>query len=152
MIGKLFCSIARGLGGCECDSIDILPTGTHITSTAEKAMLLDKWFPGVQQFLTYQYVLPSYDDIALFLAQDQTNKYDYVFPDYLCSHYAMRLAGQFSIPGWSNLTFGLCWTDKHALNCVITQDKEFYFVEPQTDTLQDKLEPWQGSTLRFIMI
>ena len=153
MIGQILCTLAKAFGGCTPDKeIELLPTGNkEITLQAKQAFLTAK-FPGAQLFLTYQHILPTYDDIAYFLAQDQTNKYPYTFPDYICSSYALRLAGQFSIPKWSELTFGLIWSNLHALNCVITDDLQFFFVEPQTDELQTELKDWQGTSIRFIMI
>jgi hypothetical protein len=152
MCSDIFCSMAKALGECQDKKEEILPSGKKEISFQEKEAFLKARFPGVQLLLTYQHILPTYDDIAYFLARDQTNKYAYVMPDYICSSYAIRLAGQFSIPKWSELTFGLVWTDKHALNCVITEDMQFYFAEPQTDELQTELKEWQGSQIRFIMI
>lgn len=103
-------------------------------------------------FGTYKHLLAAYDDIAVFLAQDQTNKYEYKMPDYVCSDYSFRLMGEFSVPGWSEVTFGIVWTNLHALCCVLTEDRKFYFVEPQTDELKEELSTWQGDTIRFIMI
>lgn len=153
MIGRFLCSIGKALGGCTSDKeIELVPSGNKEISLQAKQAFLNAKFPGVQLFLTYQHILPTYNDIAYFLAQDQTNKYPYTFPDYICSSYALRLAGQFSIPKWSELTFGLVWTNLHALNCVITDDLQFFFVEPQSDELQTELKEWQGTTIRFLMI
>ena len=152
ILASLFCTLGKALGECGEEGEILKPTSTREISLAEKQSFLMVKFPGVPLFLTYQHLMASYDDIACFLAQDQTNKFGYIFPDFICSTYAMRLAGQFNVPDWSAITFGLVWTDKHALNCVLTEDMKFYFVEPQLDELQDKLEDWQGTTLRFIMI
>ena len=153
MIAQILCAIAQLFGGCIRDKeIELVPSGNKEISLQAKQAFLNARFPDVQLFLTYQHILPTYDDIAYFLAQDQTNKYPYTFPNYICSSYALRLAGQFSIPKWSELTFGLVWTEKHALNCVITDDLQFFFVEPQSDELQTELKDWQGTTIRFIMI
>lgn len=97
------------------------------------------------------YLLPTSNDIALFLAQDQTNKYPYIVEKFDCDDFAYRLMGQFSIPEWSALCFGIVWTTTHALNCVIDEDKNFWFVEPQTDELMSELKSWMGE-VRFLMI
>ena len=128
------------------------PVSSKEISTTDKQTLLSNIFPAIPQFITYSHILAHYDDIALFLAQDQTNKIPYVFPDYVCSHFAFRLMGEFSIPLWSEITFGIVWTNKHALNCILTDDLEFYFVEPQTDEIYKILPPEYGTSIRFIMI
>jgi len=129
-----------------------LPTSTKEITYNDKYAFLRAEFPDALLFTTYKHLLASYNDIAVFLAQDATNKCPYVFPDYICSDFSFRLMGQFSVPGWSEVTFGIVWTDLHALNCVLTEDMDFYFVEPQSDELQDALLEWQGKSVRFIMI
>jgi len=58
--------------------------------------------------------------------------------------------GQFSVPGWSDLAFGIVWTDIHALNIMVGTDKQIYFLEPQLDKILLELEPWMGTSIRFI--
>jgi len=97
------------------------------------------------------YLLCNKADIKAFLAQDETNKMGYVPEARDCDDFSYRLMGQLSVPGWSDLAFGILWTDRHAMNCFITEDKVFYFVEPQTDTLQHGgLLPQQGDHVRLI--
>jgi len=96
--------------------------------------------------------LCHYDDIALFLAQDQTNRYSFVSEAFDCDDFAYRLMGQFSIPKWASLCKGIVWTDKHALNCIVDEDKKFWFVEPQNDEIIDKLKSWMGSRIRFVIM
>ena len=50
------------------------------------------------------------------------------------------------------LAFGILWTNLHAMNCFVAEDRKLYLLEPQTDTIQTKLEPWQGASVRFIMM
>lgn len=69
-----------------------------------------------------------------------------------CDDFSYRLMGEFSVPGWSDLAFGIVWTNLHALNCFIDESGNFWFVEPQTDTLQSALLPWQGSKIRLIVM
>ncbi len=128
----------------------IEPTSVSEITVAEKEALLSAKFPGVPVFSTYKHLLASYNDIALFLAQDQTNKIQFEFPDFVCSDFSFRLMGQFSIPKWSEVTFGIVWTFSHALCCIITEDKKFYYVEPQTDEILEELGT--GIFIRFIMI
>ena len=156
LIRQIACGICKALGGYREEGKEIVesffPTSKKEIAYEEKMSFLIGKFPNVPIFGTYKHLLASYDDIAVFMAQDQTNEFPYNFPDFICSDFSFRLMGQFSIPGWSEVTFGVVWTDVHALNCILTEDMEFYFVEPQADKLQEELESWQGSSIRFIMI
>jgi|TARA_Y100000310_G_scaffold23392_1_gene22375 hypothetical protein len=111
--------------------IELAELHTLLTSTAPDAniILADNW----------KY-LCSYEDVALFLAQDQTNKVEYISEEFDCDDFSFRLKGQFSIPGWAALALGICWTNNHALNCFVDEDKKLWFIEPQNDTITDVLE------------
>ena len=129
------------------------PKSTREISIGDISTLLYHKFPGVPVYLSDSvYKLCGLDDINAFLAQDQTNKMGYMAEEFDCDNFSYRLMGQFSVPDWSGLAFGLVWTDLHALNCVIDQNEDFWFVEPQSDALKPALEPWQGTTIRFIII
>jgi len=131
----------------------ILPTSTKRATLERVAEIVHAEFPGCPLFLSdNEYLLCSSDDIALFLAQDATNKMGYVVEERDCDDFSYRLMGQFSIPGWSALALGIIWTEVHALNCFITEDEELLLVEPQTDEIQDNLKSWQGSSVRFVMV
>jgi len=114
-------------------------------------------FPNASINLGENYrFLCSYDDIAVFLAQDQTNKMDYIgdangISSYDCNVFANRLLGQFSVPGWADLTFGKVWLSQpaHALNCMLAQDDKFFYIEPQTDELLDYAS-YEAGSVRFI--
>jgi len=111
-------------------------------------------FPDMPDiFLSDQnFLLCNDDDITSFLTQDVTNKYKYVTEAYDCDNFSYHLMGQFSIPGWARLAFGIIWTDKHALNCFVNEDKELYLVEPQTDEILKNFKAWMGNTPRFIIM
>ena len=98
------------------------------------------------------YWLCSDKDIENFLSQDDTNKMGYIAEERDCDDFSYRLMGQLSIPDWSGIAFGIVWTNLHALNCFIDDMGVFWFVEPQTNKLQDKLEAWQGTEILFIMM
>jgi hypothetical protein len=98
------------------------------------------------------YWLCTKQDIETFMAMDATNKEKYVPEEHDCDDFSYRLMGQLSTSEWSGIAFGIVWTDKHALNCLIDTDGKFWFVEPQTDTLKDKLDNWQGSEILFILM
>jgi hypothetical protein len=99
-----------------------------------------------------EYGLCSKEDVAQFLRQDRTNKKDYVKEEYDCDGFSYRLMGQFSVKDWSGIALGIVWTDLHALNCLIDNTGKFYFIEPQSDKLQENLEAWQGNEILFILM
>lgn len=99
-----------------------------------------------------QYWLCSKADIETFINLDATNKDTYVAEEHDCDDFSYRLMGQLSIPEWSGVAFGIVWTNLHALNCLIDETGKFWFIEPQSDTLQDKLEDWQGNEILFILL
>jgi len=98
------------------------------------------------------YLMCNRADIETFLKQDDTNKMGYVAEQRDCDDFSYRLMGQFSIPDWSALAFGIVWTNLHALNIIVTEDDKVLFIEPQTDDIIENLEDWMGSTIRFIMM
>jgi len=98
------------------------------------------------------YYLCSKADIETFLAQDATNKQNFVAETFDCDDFSYRLMGQLSIPSWSAIAFGIVWTNTHALNCFIDDTGKFYFVEPQSGKLQEDLESWQGNEVLFILM
>ena len=58
----------------------------------------------------------------------------------LCDDFSFRLMGQFSIPGWSDIAFGIAVSEVHAYNCVIAEndgDIKAYLIEPQADRIID---------------
>ena len=133
------------------------PTSTQQIEFADLYKLLRLYFPKADLYLGERYrFLCHYDDIAVFLAQDQTNKFEYIadkkeIPSYDCNVFANRLLGQFSVPGWADLCFGKVWLTipSHALNCMINQDKDFYYVEPQSDELLE-YNHYEPNNVRFV--
>jgi len=120
---------------------DNLPTSTEEIEGGLVYALLQERFPDAELFISdRRYNLANYNDIALFIAQDETNKMGYVPDKRDCDDFSYRLMGQFSVPGWSALTFGIIWTPTHAFNIMITEDLEIWFVEPQTDVLTKEPE------------
>ena len=111
-------------------------------------------FPEAEIFISDSdnYRLCNLDDINAFLKADLTDKIKYETNRMDCDDFASRLHGQFSTPPYSDLAVGKVWTDKHALNCLIDQNGEFWFIEPQTDELLSDLAEWQGNEIRFIEI
>lgn len=63
-------------------------------------------------------------------------------PDFDCDDFAAELYGKFA---------GLVWTTKHALCWFISEDEEFFFIEPQSGKISKTLEGWQGGSIRFFL-
>ena len=117
------------------------PQSTAKIEGLELQALLTIAAPSASVFMADNWkLLCNYEDVALFLAQDQTNKVEYISEEFDCDDFSFRLKGQFSIPGWAALALGICWTNDHALNCFVDEDRKLWFIEPQNDTIIDTLE------------
>ncbi len=129
------------------------PKTEGVISRQELNDLLRKQFPGVNvHLMDYNYRLAIKEEIEKFLAEDQTNLTQYQTDSYDCDDFSFRLMGQFSIPGWSDITFGIVWTDVHAMNCIIDENRKFWFIEPQSDNLTETLDSFQGSQVKTIIM
>jgi len=132
---------------------DSSPKSSSEISHEEVYRLLKSQFPKAKIYLSdssYRLVIKS--EIEKYLAEDKTDAEQYVAERYDCDDFSYRLMGQFSIPGWSDLTFGIVWTNLHALNCILDENRHFWFIEPQTDKLTGQLESWQGKEVALIIM
>lgn len=85
-----------------------------------------------------KYRVPTLESMRKFLEEDKTNLSKYVSEWHDCDDFAFRLMGQFSIPGWSDIAFGIAISSTHMYNCFIgTDDGKMvvYIVEPQSDRI-----------------
>jgi len=91
-------------------------------------LLMDEW-----------YRLPTLESVKEFLRKDKTDLMKYKPTILDCDDFALRLLGNFQIPGWSDIAFGLLIgrhrQGPHAANILLTKDEIFY-VEPQTDRIE----------------
>lgn len=126
----------------------------RITSGEIRDVLYQKFHlaPGKVFLSDKKYLLCDILDIHYFLERDKTNKVNYVPEAMDCDDFSYRLMGQLSIPGWSDLAFGIVWTDIHALNCFIKDNGKFYFIEPQTDVITEDITAGMGTKIRVIMM
>lgn len=149
ILQKIVCSICE-----QKQSLTIRPpTSTKEISNTDLYKLLRVKFPKAALYLSdMSYKLCSLADINYFLKQDRTNRYEYKNEIFDCDNFSYRLMGQFSIPEWSPLAFGICWTNLHALNIIVSEARGILFIEPQKDTVQEKLRAWQGSSIRLVII
>ena len=151
IVHGIACSICRATTKEKPDQF--LPTSSKEISWKDLYAKLAVMFPEAQIYLShFTYKLASWDDIALFLAYDETDEIEYQEDRYMCGSFALRLMGQFSIPGWADLTFGVVETHVHRLNCFIDENGKFYYIEPQTDNRENKLLAWQGSKVKYIIM
>jgi len=102
-----------------------------------------------------KYKIPTLESIKKFLKEDKTDLYKYI-PEWLdCDDFSFRLMGQFSIPGWSDIAFGIATSIFHAYNIVVADDEglKVYLIEPQTDkvVLVKKAEGQEYKTI-FVMM
>ena len=123
------------------DPETVEPQSTAKIEGLELQALLTIAAPSASVFMADNWkYLCRFSDVALFVAMDINNKIDYIAEEYDCDDFSFRLKGQFSIPGWAALALGICWTNNHALNCFVDEDKKLWFIEPQNDTIIDTLE------------
>ncbi len=128
-------------------------TSTAHISNAELRSLLEAKFPQCNIYLSDgDYRLCSEKDMEAFLSYDPTEKNKYSAEEFDCDDFSYRLMGQFCVPGWSDLAFGILWTNTHALNVFVTEEKKVLFIEPQNDNIEELLEPWQGSMVYLVVM
>jgi len=79
------------------------------------------------------------------LRKNPISSLSYTIRKFDCDDYAAALNGD--VTKWdSDLCFGTIWVRRpggHALNWIITTDKEFLLVEPQTDIIFEMPENWK---------
>lgn len=125
------------------------PDLSHIVTLDELVGIIKGKLPNAQvNYSDNTYALCTYDDIAWMLLNDQTDKMEYESEELDCDDFSYRLLGQFSVPKWSHLAFGIIWSDTHAFNFFVTEDKKVLFVEPQTDAIT---EDFKGR-VRFMVL
>jgi len=146
MIGNFLIKIGLALGGTFEEPLSISPCGLIDLHTAS-SILLDKLEEiGDDKAEIY---LPD-TDIKIYRKDDVQNSYElkevssikYVAEEHDCDDFAAELYGEFA---------GLVWTNLHALNFFISENNEFYFIEPQTGKISKDLEGWQGGDIRFLL-
>jgi len=115
--------------------------GRKIITNAElKNLLRGVLGKACQLFLVdKKYKVPTLENMKKFLKEDKTDLYKYIPEFFDCDDFSFRLMGQFSIPGWSDITFGIATSMVHAYNVLVALDSDnemqVYLVEPQTDEL-----------------
>ena len=158
-IGNLFISIGKAFGGTLPLDCPPPPEGERTSVSLAELYTVVRRSVGqggeiyIGDNISY---LPTLEDIELFLDYDETNHYKYIADipgvrSYDCNKFAAHLYGQFSVPGWADFAFGLIWTGKHAMNICVDQNRDVWFVEPQTDKRRSGLLGVEGTVHRFTL-
>lgn len=159
-MNKILLALQRALRLIICDEPPPpVPTIRRSITGVELLELLQKELPPTTRFVSagkflsdIAFDLCDLEDIQEFLQQDNTNHYTFKDEKFDCDNFTYRLMGQFNTPAWASIAKGIVWTDKHALMFCIDANLDFWWIEPQNDNAQSELKPWQGSTIRFILI
>jgi len=81
-------------------------------------------------------VIPTYSDLIKFIAEDDTDKLDYVDDEFVCTDFADRFVKNFMEKGYFSCLAELEFNDSaHMIVAVKTSDGKIYFVEPQSDKI-----------------
>ena len=124
----------------------------QISSRQIREILQEK-FPGAAIFVSDKHkFLCDISDINVFLEQDKTNHYTYEAEYLDCDDFTFMLMGQFSKPGWAKLAKFIVWNYHHALMGFIDTNLDFWWVEPQNDSVQSELNTSQGSASTTYLI
>jgi len=93
------------------------------------------------------YHLIDEEEMERFLIEDKTNLAKYVAEYHDCDDFSFRLMGQVSIPGWSDIAFGIIFAQTpqggHAVNCFVSNEEEVLLIEPQNDKIFKKPLDWK---------
>lgn len=116
--------------------------------STELRMLLQSEFPRCQILLTdNEYKVTSFEEYQRFITCDSTDLLVYVSEFFDCDDFALRLHGNITVPGWSDLAFGHMFTltenTAHAVNVFVDIDREVWVVEPQNDHIFRCREHWK---------
>jgi hypothetical protein len=80
--------------------------------------------------------LPTDSDMKRWLAYDQTDKEQYVAELKDCDDFARNVWNNIrnmAIKEGKNIAFAIIWTQAHALNLYVNNNRQVVFIEPQTD-------------------
>jgi hydroxymethylpyrimidine/phosphomethylpyrimidine kinase len=89
-----------------------------------------------------EYYLPRLEEVQRIVKEDHTDRMAYMEEVFDCDDSAVLLKAAFIKDAYKRkrraYAFGIVWgmfPHPHAVNWVITRDKEFFFIEPQTDEI-----------------
>jgi hypothetical protein len=118
-------------------SIPVPKISGEIESKELHKLLKDKLSGVFNKLVIYlvdrKYQLIKKAEMIDFLNYDKTDLIKYVPEYHDCDDFSFRLMGQFSIPEWSGIAFGIAFSKVHAFNIFISDKKEIFIIEPQKD-------------------
>jgi hypothetical protein len=89
-----------------------------------------------------EYYLPSMEEVMKVLSKDKTNDMIYKAESFDCDDFSVLVKAAFIRDGYEKLNrthaVGIVWgmfPTPHAINWVVTKDKQFWFIEPQKDSI-----------------
>lgn len=153
IIKSIACAIGKALGAdCVPKEPQVIQPAAFIDPYLMSSILLDKLEEmGCEAdiMLPIMYGLPDtmckiyrVEDVKNCEHLKQISKIQYVPEIMDCDDFAAMLYGK-----WA----GLCWTNVHALNWFVSDELEFWFIEPQSGKISKELENWQGWQIRFFI-
>lgn len=99
----------------------------------EAYTLLSSNFPTAQIFLSDSYYsLTSMQEASIFSNETKVAAQKYISEGHDCDNFSFALLGYWS-QGLLSFAFGAAWSQNHAFNLIITDKKEVYLIEPQTN-------------------
>lgn len=148
MIGSLFCTIGKALGGCKIEETKpaIKPVGL-IDINLASSILLDK-LEAIGDDRAEIYLpdtdikIYNKDEVARCYELKEVSSIRYIAEEHDCDDFAAELYGKFA---------GLVWTNIHALNFFFDENATFWWIEPQTREISHILATWQGYEVRFFI-
>lgn len=111
--------------------------------------LLQKEFgkDAIIYLVDWDYHLIDKEEMERFLIEDKTNLAKFFDEYHNCDDFAFRLMGQVSIPGYSDIAFGIIFAQTpsggHAINCFVSNKGEVLLIEPQNDKIFKKPSDWK---------
>jgi len=152
LLDEALVALEKCQGQMDEPDIDILATATKTQVWKALADQLDD--EGiVKAFMSdEQYGLTSGAEMAGFLAEDRTNKFEYVNDLYDCDDFSYRLMGNLSVGKAARLALGIMWVvmgdgQGHALNVFVDDKLTVWCIEPQTDQIFKKPADWRVSVV-----
>lgn len=92
-------------------------------------------------------------ELKRFLKDDKTDEFTYIAEYMDCDNFSFHLMGSIHCIEWGAIPFGIVWAQtpkgEHAVNCFIDNERKFWIVEPQNDSVYELPSNW---VICFIVI
>ena len=116
------------------------PVDTNDLDLVELYSILNSEFNNANINVTdRKYKTAPFSEYARLISWSKVDKRDYVTEYYDCDNFSLALMGEFNIPEWSALAFGILFAETpegaHAINFFIDNNNDVWIVEPQNDSI-----------------